>query len=332
MTCDYLAIVESTKKILSEYTFPLTLRQIYYRLVASGMVPNKRSAYNSLSKWLVRAREDGEIDDTKIEDRTRSVITGVEGYDSAESFVDAAENWVHELGGDYHANLWANQEVYVEVWVEKDALSQVIARAAQPFRVTVCPSRGYSSYTYIKRMAVDERFSRVDKPIIILDFRDHDPSGIQMTEDLQRRLTKYSGGMDFGAMFKDVGMGTDFDTVFKDLTAGIPSAIVAKGAKEQGLGSTITVQRIALTIDQVRKHSLLPNPTKRADSRTAKYVAQFGDECWELDAIPPDELQGLVTSSIEQHIDRGRWDAALKQEEKDRAELKERFANAELDI
>ena len=74
---------------------------------------------------VVRAREDAAIDDTKIEDSPRSVITGIEGYGSSDGFVDAAEGWFQELGSDYHANLWANQEVYVEVWVEKDALSQV---------------------------------------------------------------------------------------------------------------------------------------------------------------------------------------------------------------
>ena len=51
MTCDYTTIVESTNKILSEYSYPLTLRQIYYRLVTNGMIPNKRPAYNGPSKW-----------------------------------------------------------------------------------------------------------------------------------------------------------------------------------------------------------------------------------------------------------------------------------------
>lgn len=290
MTCDYLSIVESTNKILSEYSYPLTLRQIYYRLVANGMIPNRRSAYNSLSKWLVKAREDGEIDDSKIEDRTRSVIAGVEGYESPDDFVDVAEDWIHALGSQYHADLWADQDDYVEVWVEKDALSQVIARAASPFRVAVCPSRGYSSYSYIKRVAVDGRFSEVAKPIVVLDFRDHDPSGLQMTEDLQTRFDKYAGDLE------------------------------------------IEVKRIALTIEQVRKYNLLPNMTKRKDTRSPKYVAEYGDQCWELDAIPPEELQRLVTSSIEQHIDRERWKADLEQEQKDRAELKERFANATIEV
>ena len=74
---------------------------------------------------VVRTRENAAIDDTKTEDRTRSMITGIEGYDSPDGFVDAAEGWFQELGSDYHANLWINQEVYVGVWVEKDTLSQV---------------------------------------------------------------------------------------------------------------------------------------------------------------------------------------------------------------
>jgi hypothetical protein len=290
MTCDYSTIVEATKKILSDYSYPLTLRQIYYRLVAKGLIPNKRSAYNSLSKWLVKAREEAAIDDTRIEDRSRSVIARVSVYESPDDFVSAAEDWFHNLGSEYHADLWENQDAHVEVWVEKDALSQVVARVASPFRVTVCPSRGYSSYSYIKRMAIDGRLSAVDKPIVLLDFRDHDPSGLQMTEDLQTRFERYA----------------------KDLE--------------------IEVKRIALTIDQVKEHNLIPNPTKRADSRSAKYVTEYGDQCWELDAIPPDELQGLVTSSIKQHIDPSRWNAALEQEQKDKAVLKERFANVELDI
>lgn len=290
MTCDYATIVEATKKILSEYSFPLTLRQIYYRLVANGMIPNKRSAYNSLSKWLVKAREDAAIDDTRIEDRSRSVIAHVNAYESPDDFVSAAKDWFHNLGSEYYADLWETQAFHVEVWVEKDALSQVIARVAGPFRVTVCPSRGYSSYSYIKRVAVDERLSAVDKPIVLLDFRDHDPSGLQMTEDLQTRFDRYADDLE------------------------------------------IEVKRIALTIDQVKKHSLIPNPTKRVDSRSAKYVAQYGDQCWELDAIPPDELQKLVTSAIKQHIDPSRWNAALEREQKDQAALKKRFANVELNI
>jgi len=55
----YPEIVGAVNKILGEYDFPLTVRQIYYRLVAANLIPNTRSAYNQLSSWLVKARENG---------------------------------------------------------------------------------------------------------------------------------------------------------------------------------------------------------------------------------------------------------------------------------
>ena len=284
------SIVQAVNVILAEYNFPLTLRQIYYRLVSSNLIPNKLSAYKQLSKTLVKARENSEVDDTKIEDRARQVLKAPQCYEDPEEYVDCVKRWFKESGLDYKADLWADQDTFVEVWVEKDALSRLIEQAAKPYRVTVCPSRGYSSYTYIKRMAIDDRLSDIDKPIIILDFGDHDPSGLQMTEDLERRLVNYGEGLD------------------------------------------IEVKRIALTIKQVKQYKLIPNPTKLADPRSQAYVAQYGDECWELDAIEPRELQRLVKDAIEEHLDREVWENSLEQEEKDRTNLTESFANATIEV
>jgi len=284
----YEAVVAMTNRILGEYDFPLTLRQIYYRLVAANILPNRRTAYNQLSKVLVKAREKNEVDDTRIEDRARQVLERKEGYDSPESFVEAIRRYIKAMGSMYARDPWEDQDVFVEVWVEKDALARVVLNAAEPYRVTVCPSRGYSSYTYIKRMAIDDRLSSVGKPIVILDFRDHDPSGLQMTEDLANRFNKYGSNLE------------------------------------------IEVRRIALTIDQVKEYSLLPNPTKKADPRSPEYIAAYGDECWELDAIEPDELQRIVKESIEECIDDDRWKETLAVETTERQELEKRFEKAEL--
>jgi hypothetical protein len=289
----YALIVQAVNKILSEYTFALTIRQIYYRLVAAGMIPNKRSAYNQLSKTLVKARENGEVDDTRIEDRARGVLKTENTYRSPETFVATIRNWIkNQIAELYFRDLWSDQGHHVEVWVEKDALSRVIQQSAAPLRVTVCPSRGYSSYTYIKRMAVEERFMEWDpnQPIIILDFRDHDPSGLQMTEDLEKRFGKYGGGLD------------------------------------------IEIKRIALTIDQVKEYDLIPNPTKMADPRSPGYVAQFGNECWELDAIEPNELQRIVREAVEEHIDMDAWNESLDKETTEKNLLREQFKKARLSL
>ena len=69
----YGALVEAVKSIMSGYDMQLTLRQIYYRLVAAGLMPNTRSNYNQLSSQLVTAREKGDIDEDRIADRSRRI-------------------------------------------------------------------------------------------------------------------------------------------------------------------------------------------------------------------------------------------------------------------
>lgn len=62
----------------------------------------------------------------------------------------------------------------------------------------------------------------------------------------------------------------------------------------------IEVRRIALNLSQVT--GLPPNFAKENDSRYAAYVRQFGTtDCWELDALAPNVISGLVRGS-----DRGR--------------------------
>ena len=135
----YTSIVQAVNKILAEYAFALTLRQIYYRLVSAALIPNKRSAYNQLSKMLVKARENYNVDDTHIEDRARQVLKGEHDYDGPEQFMEIMEAWFRGSGEGYHADLWGDQDVFVEVWVEKDALSRgaplVVNSAIRPVRV-----------------------------------------------------------------------------------------------------------------------------------------------------------------------------------------------------
>lgn len=259
----------------------LTLRQIYYRLVADHNYPNKRSSYNQLSSQLVKARENGEVDEWKIEDRTRSFLGGDTGWDSPESFIESVKKYFLNYWENYDRKLWADQDEFVIVWVEKDALSRVVARAADTYRTITAPSRGYASFTYV--MDAIRKLPK-DKKITILHFSDHDSSGIDMTRDLQRRINRYAHGYGF-----------------------------------------IRVERVALTYEQVQKYDLAPNPTKTTDPRAAMYIAQYGHECWELDAIEPTELESLVTDAIESHLDLDQWKESKERVETEKEEVKKTF-------
>jgi len=275
----YEQTVTAVNRIIRQYTIPLTLRQIYYRLVVQNLIPNLRSAYNGLSAQLVRAREMREVDESRITDRSRSIED--RAFDSPTAFLEAAI-WTTE--NRFFYRYWKTQGVYCEAWVEKDALSQVIAGAVEELNTIVAPSRGYSSYSYV-RDAV-RRFQKNRGPaerVVVLHFADHDPSGLDMTRDLQDRFNAYSRGFLF----------------------------------------SVEVKRIALSFDQVRQYDLIPNPTKVTDSRAAGYMAQYGDECWELDAIEPDELVRLVRESAESEVtDWDAWDELKVQDEKEREQIR----------
>jgi len=88
----------------------------------------------------------------------------------------------------------------------------------------------------------------------------------------------------------------------------------------------ITVRRIALTYEQAK--GLPPNPTKSADPRANWYVSKYGDECWELDALPPQELKDIVRDTIEEYIDMDKWNEVEKEEEAGQEKLRAMFKRA----
>lgn len=255
----YEQTVKAVNNIISQYSMPLTLRQIYYRLVVAGLILNKRSTYNQLSSQVVTARERRGVDENRLVDRSRRIDNFA--FDTPTDFLDAA---LYTLKQKYVRRYWTSQPVYVEVWVEKDALSEVMANAVYPLNTIVAPSRGYSSYSYL-RDASRRIIQYADtKPTIVLHFADHDPSGLDMSRDLEERLVRYSS-------------------------------------------SQVEVRRIALTYDQVQQYNLIPNPTKDTDTRCDDYKRYYGDECWELDAIEPNELVRICATAVEALIED--WDA-----------------------
>jgi hypothetical protein len=87
----------------------------------------------------------------------------------------------------------------------------------------------------------------------------------------------------------------------------------------------MTVNRIALNMDQVEEYSPPPNPAKLSDSRAEKYIQEFGETSWELDALEPKKLDELVSRTIEQYVD-----ADLMEEAKEKQrEEKEQLTHAE---
>lgn len=83
----------------------------------------------------------------------------------------------------------------------------------------------------------------------------------------------------------------------------------------------IRFQRLALNMDQVRSYRPPPNPAKITDTRARGYIAEFGRQSWELDALEPAVLEGLVRNAIEGIVDRDAMDEAEAQQKKHRGTL-----------
>jgi hypothetical protein len=84
-------------------------------------------------------------------------------------------------------------------------------------------------------------------------------------------------------------------------------------------GGKVEVRRLALNIDQVRQYRPPPNFAKETDTRFAGYEREFGTQCWELDALDPDVISGLVDREIQSLVDMETWNASIARERDQRA-------------
>jgi len=184
----YLAAVQSVLVSLRAY-WPLTLRQVYYQLVAAGVIENNRGEYQKLSRILAKARIDELVPWESMEDRARStLISG--GWCDAEAFI---EEQTGEYLRGYRRDLLADQTFALEAWIEKDALSHVAHGVAFDYCVPVIVARGFSSVSYVHESACRIAANgEQGKRTVILYFGDLDPSGWcmlpSMLETLQREM------------------------------------------------------------------------------------------------------------------------------------------------
>jgi len=179
-----LKIIRYVNDIINEYNaqgYSLTLRQVYYQLVARGFISNNDRQYKIVGNAVNDGRLAGLIDWNAIEDRTRFIRKC--------SHWDTPADIIKITSSAYYRDHWLNMENYVEVWVEKDALIGIVQGACSKWDVPNFSCRGYTSQSEMWRAA--ERFidkQEEGKNCILLHLGDHDPSGIDMTRDIQDRL------------------------------------------------------------------------------------------------------------------------------------------------
>ena len=205
-------IIEHANAIIEEMEaqqIEQNLRGLHYQLVARGIVvtmsfatfygrprnkeagepawvrapyPNTFRAYKNLGDILNDARLAGEMSWTALEDTTRNMV-----------------EWQHQEGGalpsirelreNYFIDRWANQPKRVIQLIEKNSMIGTIRRVCAELDIPYLSTRGYCSAT--EAWALAQRILEIranGQEEVILDGRDHDPSGLDMTRDLRERL------------------------------------------------------------------------------------------------------------------------------------------------
>jgi hypothetical protein len=183
---------------------PMTIRQLFYRLVSAGKIPNQHKYYHLVSRVMTKAREDGRVEFDYIVDRSRPA---------------------------YQPNVWEDAAGYAET---------------------------------VKKAY-------------------HDPSGQCIEADALARIQGHSC-------------------------------------------QEFSLKRLAIHKDDIAEYDLPPLRIKSTDTRSANFRNQFGEECVELDALPPDVLRDRIKSAIESLIDRELWDRAVAVEEAELSSIQETVA------
>lgn len=181
-----LDLIELVNQVIEEYSvqgYELTLRQAYYQLVARGYIPNNERSYKNIGSLINDGRLAGLIDWHSITDRTRNLRGNSHWNNPAEVIASARYS--------YLLDKWEGQPNYVEVWVEKDALVDVVGQACRPLDVPYFSCRGYTSQSEMWSAAQRFIYQSDRENRIIIHLGDHDPSGIDMTRDIQERLNMF---------------------------------------------------------------------------------------------------------------------------------------------
>jgi hypothetical protein len=257
----------------------LTNRQLYYQLVANDIIPNSQETYKRICTFLTDARYGGYIDWEAIEDRGRVPKKHPE-WDNVKELVESA---VHS----YRLPRWKDQEYYVELYCEKQAMESILKPIADKYHIYFGYNKGYSSASTMYDLAqrIKEQINN-DKKCVILYLGDHDPSGLDMVRDIRERISEF-------------------------LTEG-----------DESVEPNFTIEPLALNMKQIAQYNPPPNPAKITDPRAKGYIEEFGNISWELDSLKPEVLIRITEIGIKEHLDQDLYEEIIMREKREIQKLR----------
>jgi hypothetical protein len=221
-----LAIRDAVLALTDEFDV-MTVRQVFYQLVSRGIVPKtENSGYRPVQTQVLKMRREELLPWSFIADGTRWMRKPA-SFDSVQDALDVVQR-------AYRRNLWRSQDFRIEVWLEKDALAEVVSRATEPWDVALMVSRGTSSATFLHAAArvAEQAWDEAFVTTVVLALYDFDAAGERAARNIERGLCEHA--------------------------PDVP----------------ITFTRLALTPDQIERWELPTRPAKGTDPEAAKFGAE----------------------------------------------------------
>jgi hypothetical protein len=163
---------------LVEEAQPATVRQIYYLATVAGLVPKTENGYNIVQTDLTLMRRTGDLPYGWLADSTR--------WQRKPQTFGSVEEALQATARLYRKDLWRDADCYVEVWLEKDALSGVVYPVTSLYDVPLMVARGYASLSFLHEAA--EYIAGLDVPAYIYHLGDYDPSGQDAARAIEESL------------------------------------------------------------------------------------------------------------------------------------------------
>jgi hypothetical protein len=232
----------------------MTVRQCYYTLEVAGVVEKTDGGYEQVQRQALKMRHEGLLAWGFITDGTR--------WRRKPPSYDDVSDYIEQVSRSYRRDLWQGQGVRIEVWLEKDALADVIVDTTTKWDVSLMVSRGQSSATFL-----------------------HGAAGVAEEAFRTRGIATYIYALyDF-----DAGGERAFNAIERDLPQHAP-------------GVPIHVERLAVTEGQIERWSLPTRPAKKDDPDKNKWGSKPCVELDAIDPARLTQLvEEAIESHVDAH-------------------------------
>jgi hypothetical protein len=294
------AVIDLADAVCQDYAaqgFDLTLRQLYYQFISRDIFPEARWFWwNENSRKWIADPEHTNPASTKNADPNYKWLGSLVNDARLAGVMD----WDHLV--DRTRNLrdlahWRDPESIIDAVATQYRTDRW---AHQPYRVEV----------WVEKDALTGVIGRTAEALDVPWFSCR---GYTSQSELWAAARRHIGYERRGQKVVVIHLG-DHDPSGVDMTRDVTDRLTLFGASTK-------VVRIALNMAQIQQFQPPPNPAKLTDSRATGYIARYGGESWELDALDPTVLDGLIRDAVAQYRDEAQWAASTNAMEAERSDL-----------